>query len=126
LRLLLDTHALVWWVLKLRELSPTAFDAIKSGKNSVLVSAATAYEIEYKRDRDRVLAEFPSQLEHYVESIGFKWLPITPQHMVTAARLSMRHRDPWDRILAAQSLSDNLPLVSLDEKMTGFGVTLIW
>jgi PIN domain nuclease of toxin-antitoxin system len=103
MNLLLDTHAVVWWLLEPKRLSPVAHRYIKDSGRRLWVSAASAYEIEYKRARDRSLHRFPANIPNAVPTFGFEWLSIEPEDSFRAARFPQNHRDPWDRIIAAQA-----------------------
>lgn len=126
MKLLLDTHALVWAAVAPEKLSVRVRDLLHDLDNDIVVSAACAYEIEFKRDRDASLLGMPLDLERAVIERGFGWLEITPSHAAAAGRLPRLHGDPFDRILVAQALLDGLPLVSIDEKLPAYGVAVIW
>ena len=74
--LLLDTHALIWWLLEPQRLSKLAYDYIKSGEQRLFVSTASVYEIEYKRRQDASLDLFPRNIPESIPLLGFEWLPI--------------------------------------------------
>ena len=128
MRLLLDTHALLWWVHEQRMLSRKAHDVIANGANQVLVSAVSAMEIAIKARKERL--EYPSTLasNFNVEVIkdGFEILAITSDHAQLAGGLIWDNSDPWDRLLAAQAKIENLTLVSNDSKMKEFGISQFW
>lgn len=126
MKLLLDTHAIVWWLSSPQVLSRVAFAAIGDEANEVLVSAACGYEIEIKRDRDETLRRVPEQLHETVIAQGFIWLPISAEHAVTAARLPLHHRDPWDRILVAQATEQDAVLVTCDGRISAYDVSTLW
>jgi PIN domain nuclease of toxin-antitoxin system len=94
--------------------------------NAVLVSAASAYEIEIKRSRDATLARIPEMLHEAVLDAGFAWLAIEAEHGVAAAKLPLYHRDPWDRILVAQAASEQAQLVTCDRQLTAYEVATLW
>ena len=98
-------------------LSPQAHDAISNPNWPTMVSVVSAYEIELKRTRDSTLNKLPSDLVGIMPLLGFSWLPISPQDASSAGRLSMAHRDPWDRILVAQAQNNGLELVSADQRL---------
>jgi PIN domain nuclease of toxin-antitoxin system len=125
-KLLLDTHALVWWFTSPERLSARAMAAISDPANEIVVSAASAYEVEYKRDRDAVLSQVPERLTSAVADQGFLWAPITPEAAVAAARLAPHHRDPWDRIIVAQALAHEAVLVTADRMLAAYGVPVLW
>lgn len=126
MRLLLDTHVFVWSATQPGLLSPRAAGALGDPANDIFVSAVSAYEIEYKRSRDAQLQIMPAQLDEAVSLQGFCWLSINPVHAAAAAKLPDHHRDPWDRILLAQALDDDLMLVTIDTKLDAYGATILW
>ena len=126
MKALIDTHVLIWFLTEPERLSKVASAFLEDAANDVLVSAVSAYEIEYKRPLDPLLQRLPVALEAAVEDQVFIWRHITPSDAVRAGRLSRDHRDPWDRILAAQALEDAIPILSADRQLEGFGVRLIW
>ena len=126
MRVLIDTHVLVWWWTADAELSASGKAILRDPGNEILVSAVSAYEIEFKRDFDPLLQQLPHDLERAVLGDGFSWRAISPADAVAAGRLPRVHRDPWDRLLAAQALAEGLPLVSIDRRLADFGVNLIW
>ena len=126
MNLLIDSHVLIWWIAEAELLSQPARSAIEDPLNSIYVSAVTAYEIEFKRSRDRLLGGLPHDLEEVVMDEGFMWLSITPGDMITAGRLPLHHRDPWDRVLVAQAMRTRMVLVSADEWLAPYGVRVVW
>ena len=126
MRLLLDTHVFVWSAMWSSKLSPTVGGALLDPGSEIFVSAVSAYEIEYKRDRDPLLRQMPAQLDDAVHAQGMTWLSITATHGAAAARLPPLHRDPWDRILVAQAMIEGLHLVTIDHKLSSYGVPIVW
>lgn len=126
MRLLLDTHTLVWAALETARLSDRARDLIADPDNDRFVSAVSAYEIEYKRDRVRDLMNLPRDLDELSDRLVFDWLPVERSHAIRAARLPRHHGDPWDRIIVAQALADDLTLVSTDEALSAYGARIVW
>lgn len=114
-RLLLDTHAFLWWLSDVPQLSRLAHDGIADPRNEVLVSAITGWEIAVKRAKGRITA--PDNLGTMVTERGFTHLPLTFQHAEQAGRLPMHHRDPFDRFLVAQAQTERLVLVTRDERI---------
>lgn len=126
MKLLLDTHAIVWWLGAPEALSARAFAAVGDKSNQILVSAACGYEIEIKRSRDAALRRVPDSLYDAILAQDFAWLPIQAEHAITAARLPAHHRDPWDRILVAQAMDQDAVLVSCDTHMKAYDVATLW
>ena len=98
MRLLLDTHALLWWLAD-EGLSPQARDAIADPDNLVAVSAVSAWEISIKKALGKLAA--PDDLEQQIHAGGFTELPISIAHGIAAVRLARHHEDPFDRVLIA-------------------------
>jgi PIN domain nuclease of toxin-antitoxin system len=92
--LLLDTHALIWWMIEPTRLSAEAYEAIGNPDLPTMVSVVSAYEIELKRGKDPTLDRLPSAMVGIVPLLGFSWLTISPQDGFDAGRLSATHRDP--------------------------------
>lgn len=127
-RILLDTHAAVWWWTSSPRLGQAAFDVLQAGLDDILVSAASAFEIAIKHrigkfdDIGDPLTRFPRLMaENFFES-----LPVTEAHALAAGRLAGEHGDPFDRLIAAQALEENLTLVSRDPQFAAFGCKVIW
>ena len=128
MRLLLDTHALLWWFTNDARLSARARDAIADQANEVFVSAASAWEIATKQ-RIGKLDEAPQAAERFTELVaadGFMHLPVNHLHALRAGGYAQPHRDPFDRMLAAQSELERLPLVTLDAAFAEFGSAVFW
>ena len=100
-RLLLDTHAFVWWLVDVSKLVEGARAAIADPRNEVFVSAITGWEITLKRAKGRMSA--PDNLLSMIDDKGFTHLPLTFHHAEQAGNLPMHHRDPFDRFLIAQA-----------------------
>ncbi len=126
MKLLIDSHALVWSATERSSLSLRAKQAIADSSNLILVSAITAYELELKRLRDPLLARLPDDLDDAVTGQGFEWLPMTPEHAREAAQLPRLHGDPFDRIIIAQAFVEGAVVVSADRWFPGYGVPLLW
>ena len=127
MKLLLDTHVLVWWLEDPRRLSRRAATILANRNNDILVSAAVGWEIAIKvgvgkmkprsilQDLDRVLAEE-----------AFSELPITLDAAVRAGLLPLHHRDPFDRLLVAQAQSLNVPILSADGVLDLYDIKRLW
>jgi PIN domain nuclease of toxin-antitoxin system len=122
-RLLLDTHILIWAVTRPDRLQPRLRDAILAPRNTVLVSAATAWEIAIKRALGRLT--FPlERFDAVLEEAGFTHLPITAVQAIEAGGLPRHHADPFDRMLVAQARVDDLVLASDDPLLAAYEVRL--
>ncbi len=128
MRLLLDTHAFVWWTVESGRLSASAYGLIADETNTVIVSAASAWEIATKH-RIGKLSEADAlalDVAGVIASQGFEELAISVEDAERAGRLPGPHRDPFDRLLAAQALARNLVLVSVDRVFGRYGVNRMW
>ena len=128
MRVLLDTHALLWWMADSRRLSPTAHQSIANEANDVLVSAASAWEISTKFRIGKLPGgeTIASDIAGRVTQQGFTALAIDLADAERAGRLPGPHRDPFDRMLIAQALARGLPVVSVDEIFDRYGVNRVW
>ena len=128
MRLLLDTHAFLWWLAGSERLSPAARRAIASEANEKLISAASAWEITTKHRLGKLpLAdEFVADIGSAIAGEGFEELPITVSDAARAGLLPGPHRDPFDRMLIAQSLSRDLTLISTERLFDQYGVYRLW
>ncbi len=122
MRLLLDTHVVLWW-LSGRELSTAATTAICDPANDIWVSAASAWEIAIKRAVGKLV--FEGSISEALEESGFMALSVTVRHAHTAGALPLHHQDPFDRMLVAQALSEKLTLVTRDPIMASYEVDLM-
>ncbi|MCJ9674110.1 MULTISPECIES: type II toxin-antitoxin system VapC family toxin [unclassified Neorhizobium] len=128
MRYLLDTHALLWWLNDHPDLSSAARELIIDEKNDIYVSVASAWEIATKHKKGKLptaISVLPNFSE-VVQENGFADLPITSAHMVRSVLLPGIHQDPFDRILAAQAIIEDMALISIDEKMAPLGVITRW
>ena len=123
MRLLLDTHILLWWLADDPSLPARAADAIASADNVVVVSAASGWEIAIKKAAGRLDA--PDDLLDALHDNDFDTLPITIPHALAAGALPAHHSDPFDRMLIAQAQAEQLVLVSVDGRFRGYDVELL-
>lgn len=128
MRLLADTHVVFWATMERTRLSPAAQAALESEQNDVVVSVASAWEIAIKVGLGRwpeargLLLDF----ERHMDEAGFEIPPITVAHVRTAGLMGAAHRDPFDRVLAAQATIDGLVLVTADSSLATLGAACIW
>ena len=128
MRLLLDTHTFLWWVTDDERLGPAARLAVADPDNEVFVSAASAWEIATKQRLGK-LEGVPRIGERYGELVaadGFQHLAVDHRHALRAGGYTPEHRDPFDRMLAAQSELEQMPLVTRDPAFTLFGTRTLW
>jgi PIN domain nuclease of toxin-antitoxin system len=128
LRLLLDTHALIWWSIALPRLSSSAHAAIGDPENQVFVSAVSALEIATKHRRGKLpeAGVLASSFEAEVDAEGFVGLPVSLRHGQLAGALAIQHKDPFDRLLIAQALVEDMTLVSNERIFDATGVSRLW
>ncbi|MBO9560498.1 MAG: type II toxin-antitoxin system VapC family toxin [Caulobacter sp.] len=126
MKLLIDTHVLIWWWTDVDRLSATAVDLLSDPGVEVQVSTVSAYEIELKRPRDPLLQRLPADLLAAVSEEGFAWRDVAPADAIVAGRLPLHHRDPWDRLLVAQAINDDVAVLSRDATLGAYGATLRW
>lgn len=128
MRVLLDTHAFLWWIADSERLSATAHGLISAPENAVHVSAASAWEIstKYRIGKFPEAAQVALDVAGVIASQGFEELPITVADAERSGRLPGPHRDPFDRMLAAQAIERNLALVSKDAALDQFAVQRLW
>ena len=127
-QLLLDTHALLWWLAEPDRLSPAAHAAISDPAHSIHVSAASGWEIATKVRLGKLpgIGELLNDLPQLLIAQGFELLPITLQQGQHAGSYPMPHRDPFDRLLAAQAELARLTLVTVDPALQAFPCRLLW
>ncbi len=128
MRLLLDTHALLWWLSGDAQLSLQARRAIADRRHDILVSAASAWEVATKHRLGKLAGAGPLAVDFEREVLrhGFIDLPISMSHAQSAGALAGAHRDPFDRMLVAQALEEKLALVSNETLFDNYGVTRVW
>ena len=126
--LLLDTHALLWWLLDSPELSTSARVAIADPAQRVLVSAASAWELATKRRIGKLpeAGDIVDNLPMYLRKQRFEPLPIGIEHALAAGRLPGPHRDPFDRMLMAQARLEGADVVTVDPVFRDYGVGVVW
>jgi PIN domain nuclease of toxin-antitoxin system len=128
LKLLLDTHTFLWFTLGHPHISPAALAAINDLNNEKVISPATYWEIAIKVSIAKITlgAPFEDFLHRGIVVNGFGILHIQPTHAVRAASLPFHHKDPFDRLLIAQALVEDVPLVSNESIFDAYGVKRLW
>jgi PIN domain nuclease of toxin-antitoxin system len=127
-RLLLDTHVFAWWLINDPALSDTARKHIADPQNDIYVSAVTAFEMAIKHrigkwpEVEALLPVFDEELR----ARNFMPLPVSIAHGIKAGQLVAEHRDPFDRLLAAQAVVEDIPIVTQDMQVQVLGATVIW
>jgi PIN domain nuclease of toxin-antitoxin system len=123
-RLLLDTHAFLWWLAESPKLRRDARTAIADSTALVHVSAVTIWEITIKAQLDR-LNPGTERIDHEIGANGFVELPISAYHALVAGKLPPHHNDPFDRMLIAQAQVENLVVVTHDKIFADYGVNIL-
>lgn len=128
MRLLLDTHAFLWWVIDDDRLSERAGELIADGANDVYFSAASAWEIAIKAGlgRIRLSEDAWSLMPQQLERNAFQALPVHVAHAVAMITLPDHHRDPFGRLLVAQAITEGLTIISADEALARYPVPVVW
>lgn len=128
MRLLLDTHTLVWWIKANPLLSASARAATATGGSDVYVSVVSAWEIAIKVGVGKwpEAAKLLNEFETAIADENFILLPIEVPHVRTAGLIVATHRDPFDRLLAAQATIEGLTLVTSDPRMPSLGANVLW
>ncbi len=125
---LVDTHTLLWATYAPRRLSLRAAALVRDMGNELVVSAASAWEIATKVRLGRLpeAVEFERDFMSLIRRAGYSLRPVTVEDGLRAGRLIGAHQDPFDRMIAAQALADDIPVISVDAKLDVFGVRRIW
>lgn len=130
MRALLDTHALLWYTLGSSQLSATARNTIIDASNEILISPASYWEIAIKVSLGKYIlhVSYDVFMDSCIQKYGFDILPIEPRHTSRVATLPhfKDHKDPFDRLLVAQALVDNIRIISIDEKLDQYGASRLW
>ena len=128
MRLLLDSHALIWYVDQDHLLSPAAHAAITDPSNDLLLSAVSIWEVSIKVGLGKLLLSLPFRqwMSQAMADLGVAVLPITVEYADVQAGLPYHHRDPFDRLLVAQAQVETLSLVSNDRVFDQYGISRLW
>lgn len=130
MNLLLDTHALIWYSLDAPELSATARASIKDPDNEISISPASIWEIAIKVSLGKLALQrsYEDFLDLCLGPHGFRVLPIEPAHTkrVAAMPFPPGHKDPFDRLLIAQAIVEDIPIISVDAAFDNYPVRRIW
>jgi PIN domain nuclease of toxin-antitoxin system len=125
---LLDTHTLIWAGEEQHRLGEQARAVLSDADSVLMVSAATAWEIATKVRLGKLPEAIGLERDFVaiVTGAGYTLVPVTAEDALRAGRLAGEHRDPWDRMIAAQALALDIPVISLDPKLDAFGVRRVW
>ena len=123
MRLLLDTHLLVWWFVD-RRISQRATELIRDPANQLYASAASVWEVAIKAALGKIEVK-PDALLAGLRDGGFQELAVSARHAIQVGLLPMHHRDPFDRLLVSQSLCESMSLLTDDRVLAAYGPTVI-
>lgn len=125
---LLDTHTLIWWLLDLPKLGQASRAILASPDCKVFVGAGVVWEIatKWRIGKLREIVDPQIQIPELMTRNGFRSLPVTEDHAMRAGLLEGEHRDPFDRLIAAQALCEEMIVISRDPKIAAFGCAVIW
>ena len=128
MNVLLDTHAFLWFDSGDKQLSNQARSLIENTENTNYVSMASIWEIAIKLNIGKLELSRPFEdfLTESLDGNGFEVLPIKREHSIRLVSMPLHHRDPFDRMLVAQSLSENMPIISVDLVFDEYGVNRLW
>ena len=124
MKLLLDTHALLWWLFDDPRLPEKARTAIGNDENTVFFSVASIWEISIKKALGKL--RLPDEFYSVLPQSGFQKLVIDIEHARMIENLPLHHHDPFDRMLIAQAVCENLYLLSKDLQLADYGIAIIW
>ncbi|MFB2836707.1 type II toxin-antitoxin system VapC family toxin [Floridanema evergladense] len=128
MKFLLDTQAFLWFVLNDSALSQVACDLIIDPLNDILLSPVSYWEIAIKISigKYRIPGNFETWMEHQIQVNEFEILPIKIAHVAAIVTLPFHHKDPFDRLLVAQALTENIPIISADAMLDNYTITRYW
>lgn len=120
---LIDTQIFIWWMENNRRLRRDLFVLLNDSANSIFLSVATVWEIIIKTGKKKL--KVPMDLESGIKKSGFQLLPIEITHVLEMEKLPLHHRDPFDRILISQAITERLALITSDEKIWKYKLSIV-
>lgn len=128
MRYLLDTHTFVWFVLNDPALSPNALAVIRDPASDLLISPASYWELAIKVSTGKLMLNKPflEFMDEHISANEIEILPIEIRHADHVSRMPFHHKDPFDRLIVAQSLVETLPVISVDSVLDQYGLTRLW
>ena len=127
MNLLIDTHAIIWFITDSQNLPPSIKLMLENKENNCYVSIASLWEIAIKHSLE--ILKLNSNLENVfktIEESGFECLPISVRHILQNSQLAFHHQDPFDRIIIAQAMVDDLKIITKDGQFHKYDVSMIW
>jgi PIN domain nuclease of toxin-antitoxin system len=127
MKLLLDTHIFIWWADQPEKLSPHALSALENGDNELLLSAASVWEMQIKIQLGKLKLSLPLKelLKYQQEVNDLTVSPVVLAHVLALNALPLHHKDPFDRLLIAQSIEEGLTIVTADSQFSSYSVQLL-
>ena len=128
MKLLLDTHTFIWWTISVARLSSQALSVLQDRQNVLFLSLASLWEMQLKIQLGKLHFNLPlSQIVEEQQRInGMRLLSIAPDHIYALDRLPFHHKDPFDRLLIAQAMTETMPVVSADAAFAAYPAQIIW
>lgn len=128
MRLLLDTHTVLWFFMGNSRLSDKVRDLVEDGHNHKLISVATVWEMSIKQSQNKLTLEKTASdyIEEKIRLDDFELLPIQLNHLRILSSLAFYHKDPFDRLLIAQAMQENIPILSKDMAFYAYPIQRIW
>jgi PIN domain nuclease of toxin-antitoxin system len=128
MKVLLDTHVMYWYIEGDPQLSATAQTLIQDASNQILISPASYWEIAIKISVGKWQLNRPYEefVDLGLKQYGFQILPILPTHTARLIGLPFHHKDPFDRLLVAQTIVEGIPIISSDTTLDAYGITRLW
>jgi PIN domain nuclease of toxin-antitoxin system len=128
MRLMMDSHVLIWYVDQDHLLTPDAHAAITDPANDMLVSAATLWELAIKAGQKKLSLSLPYRqwMNQAIADLELTVLPVTVEYADRQSSLPTHHKDPFDRLIIAQALVENVPVICADPVFDAYGVTRVW
>lgn len=127
MRILIDTQAFIWFVENDKQIPVKMKKYLENPENSIIVSIASLWEMTIKMSLGKLFLSCDiKEMTEKIYNNGFEILPILPEHIIKLSTLIYLHRDPFDRIIIAQGLTENMPIVSSDKIFDNYGINRKW
>ena len=127
MKLLLDMHSFVWWRDDPKKLTSTAFDAISDSGSEVYLSVVVAWELQIiALNKFSLNLPLEQSIETELTANGFRILSVQLSHVLELGKLPLIHKDPFDRLLISQAVSEDMTLITSDQKFTRYSVNVLW